>query len=106
MHKLGLLVGLVALISLTPLSAIAADISKIVPMLKQGGYVLVLRHAATDESQKDVYPFVFDDMRKQRQLSDKDGRSCATWALPSKDWGFQSGRFIQASSTGRLKRAP
>jgi broad specificity phosphatase PhoE len=54
----------------------AADLSEIVPNLKQGGYVLVLRHGATDESQKDVYPFVFDDMTKQRQLSDQ-GRKVA-----------------------------
>jgi phosphohistidine phosphatase SixA len=59
-----------------PLRATAADISKIVPMLRQGGYVLVLRHGATDDSQKDVYPFVFDDMKKQRQLSDQ-GRKVA-----------------------------
>jgi broad specificity phosphatase PhoE len=59
-----------------PLRASGADLSKIVPMLKQGGYVLVLRHGSTDESQKDVYPFVFDDMTKQRQLSD-EGRKVA-----------------------------
>jgi broad specificity phosphatase PhoE len=59
-----------------PLRATAADLSKIVPMLERGGYVLVLRHGATDDSQKDVYPFVFDDMKKQRQLSD-EGRKVA-----------------------------
>jgi len=58
------------------LRATAADLSTLVPMLKQGGYVLVLRHGATDESQKDVYPFVFNDMTKQRQLSDQ-GRKVA-----------------------------
>ncbi|HEY1473955.1 MAG TPA: histidine phosphatase family protein [Pseudolabrys sp.] len=76
MRKLGPLIGLVALICLMPSRATAADVFKIVPMLKQGGYVLVLRHGATDESQKDVYPFVFDDMTKQRQLSDQ-GRTVA-----------------------------
>lgn len=76
MRKFGPLVGLLALICLTPLRATAADLGKIVPMLKQGGYVLVLRHGATDEGQKDVYPFVFDDMSKQRQLSDQ-GRKVA-----------------------------
>ena len=76
MRRFGSFVTLVALICFLPLRATAADISKIVPMLKQGGYVLVLRHGATDESQKDVYPFVFDDMKKQRQLSDQ-GRDVA-----------------------------
>jgi phosphohistidine phosphatase SixA len=76
MRRLEVFVGLVALISLLPLRASAADLAKIVPELRQGGYVLVLRHGATDNSQKDVYPFVFDDMKKQRQLSDQ-GRAVA-----------------------------
>src|SRR6476619_2342500 len=54
----------------------AADLDGLVASLKQGGYVLVFRHGATDDSQKDVYPFQFDDMTAQRQLSDK-GRSMA-----------------------------
>jgi len=76
MRRFGLLVSLLALICLTSIPAPAADLSRLVPLLKQGGYVVVLRHVATDDSQKDVYPFVFDDMTKQRQLSD-DGRKVA-----------------------------
>lgn len=34
------------------------------------------RHVATDDSQKDVYPFKFEDMAAQRQLSEK-GRDAA-----------------------------
>ena len=49
----------------------AADLDVLVAALKDGGYVLVFRHGATDDSQKDVYPFKFDDMTAQRQLSDK-----------------------------------
>ena len=44
--------------------------------LKEGGYVIVVRHVATDDSQKDVYPFKFDDMKAQRQLSEQ-GRQIA-----------------------------
>jgi len=54
----------------------AADLDALVAALKEGGYVLVFRHGATDDSQKDVYPFKFDDMTAQRQLSDK-GRGMA-----------------------------
>jgi phosphohistidine phosphatase SixA len=54
----------------------AADLDALIAALKQGGYVLVLRHVATDDSQKDVYPFKFDDMAAQRQLNDT-GRSLA-----------------------------
>jgi|SRR5437016_4225059 len=106
MGRLGPLVGFVALICLMPLRSTGADISKIVLMLKQGGYVLVLRHGATDDSQKDVYPFVFDDMKKQRQLSDRGRQVAREMGAALKHWEFQSGKFIQVSSTERLKRAP
>jgi phosphohistidine phosphatase SixA len=54
----------------------AEDSRELVPALKQGGYVVVFRHGATDDSQKDVYPFNFDDMKAQRQLSEQ-GREMA-----------------------------
>ncbi|MBB4426889.1 phosphohistidine phosphatase SixA [Bradyrhizobium sp. CIR48] len=54
----------------------AADTPELIASLKQGGYVLIFRHTATDDSQKDVYPFKFDDMSAQRQLSEK-GRDMA-----------------------------
>jgi broad specificity phosphatase PhoE len=57
-------------------SANATDLPALLAPLKQGGYVLVFRHVATDDSQKDVYPFNFDDMKAQRQLSDQ-GRAIA-----------------------------
>ena len=54
----------------------AEDPRELVSALKQGGYIVVFRHVATDDSQKDIYPFDFDDMKAQRQLSDK-GRDMA-----------------------------
>jgi phosphohistidine phosphatase SixA len=54
----------------------AEDPRELVSALKQGGYVVVFRHVATDDSQKDIYPFDFDDMKAQRQLSEK-GRDMA-----------------------------
>lgn len=74
MNVLYRLVAIVLLAGST--SAVAADSSELIASLKQGGYVLVFRHTATDESQKDVYPFKFDDMSAQRQLSEK-GRDMA-----------------------------
>jgi phosphohistidine phosphatase SixA len=59
-----------------PPQSYAADLNGLVSALKGGGYVLVLRHGATDDSRKDVYPFKFDDMTAQRQLSEK-GRGMA-----------------------------
>jgi len=54
----------------------AADLGSLVSSLKAGGHVIVVRHVATDDSRKDIYPFKFDDMTAQRQLSDK-GRGMA-----------------------------
>jgi phosphohistidine phosphatase SixA len=101
MHRSGPLVGLVALICLMPLRAIGADISKIVPMLKQGGYVLVLRHCATDDSQKDVYPFVFDDMKQQRQLSDQGRQVAREMGAAIKTLGISIGQIYSS----KLNRA-
>ncbi len=101
MRRLGSFVGLVALICLVPLRAPAADISKIVPMLKQGGYVLVLRHGATDESQKDVYPFVFNDMTKQRQLSDQGRKVARDMGAAIKILGIPIGQIYSS----KLNRA-
>lgn len=106
MRKFGPLIGLLA-ICLMPLHATAADLSTLVPMLKQGGYVLVLRHGATDESQKDVYPFVFDDMTKQRQLSDQGRKVAHDIGAAMKTMGISVGQIYssklhRAVETGSL----
>jgi phosphohistidine phosphatase SixA len=44
--------------------------------LATGAHVIVFRHGATDDSQRDVYPFRFDDLSAQRLLSEK-GRATA-----------------------------
>jgi broad specificity phosphatase PhoE len=85
----------------------ATDLRELLPALKQGGYVLVFRHVATDDSQKDVYPFNFDDMKAQRQLSDK-GRETARLMgvairklnIPIDD--VYTSRLNRAVETGRL----
>jgi len=112
MRKFGPLIGLFVLICLLPMRATAADLSTIVPMLKQGGYVLVLRHGATDESQKDVYPFVFDDMSKQRQLSDQGRKIARDIGAAMETMGISIGQIYssklnRAVETGSLiSRAP
>jgi broad specificity phosphatase PhoE len=76
----------------------AADLEGLVSSLKGGGYVIVFRHGATDDSQKDVYPFKFDDMTAQRQLSEK-GRSMARELGEAlKKLGCRSAKSIRASS--------
>jgi hypothetical protein len=48
------------------------------------GDVIVFRHVETDESQKDVYPFKFDDTSAQRQIADMavSDRACTPCVPP------------------------
>jgi phosphohistidine phosphatase SixA len=85
----------------------AADTPELISSLKQGGYVLVFRHTATDDSQKDLYPFRFDDMSAQRQLSEKGrdmarqiGAAVKELAIPIGD--VYTSRLNRAIEAGRL----
>jgi phosphohistidine phosphatase SixA len=69
--------------------------------LKQGGYVVVFRHVATDDSQKDIYPFDFDDMKAQRQLSEKGREMARQIGAAVKKLGIPVGQIY----TSRLNRA-
>jgi broad specificity phosphatase PhoE len=62
---------------------------ELVEALRRGGYVLYLRHAHTDWSQKDVYPVNFSACRTQRNLKTlgrvearRIGRAVRTLGLP------------------------
>jgi phosphohistidine phosphatase SixA len=95
------LIGFGAFLFLTSPNASAADLAALVPQLKQGGYVLVIRHFATDDSQKDVYPFVFDDMKKQRQLSEQGRQAARDMGAALKTLGVPLGVIY----TSQLNRA-
>src|SRR5436309_6632154 len=99
MKKLVLIVFAVFL--LVPPHAGAADMDKLVLSLKDGGHVIVLRHFATDESLKDVYPFKFDDMTAQRQLSEKGREDAREVGAAIKKLGVPIGEIY----TSRLHRA-
>jgi phosphohistidine phosphatase SixA len=75
-NKLASIISCLVIFLLMSPQSRAADLDGLVSSLKDGGYVIVFRHGATDDSQKDVYPFKFDDMSAQRQLSEK-GRDLA-----------------------------
>jgi phosphohistidine phosphatase SixA len=85
----------------------AADLDGLVSSLKDGGYVIVFRHGATDDSQKDVYPFKFDDMSAQRQLSEKGRELARELGVALKKLAVPIGevytsRLNRAVETGRL----
>ncbi len=73
----------------------------LVSALKQGGYVVVFRHGATDDSQKDIYPFNFDDMKAQRQLSEKGRDIARQIGAAIKQLGIPVGEIY----TSKLNRA-
>jgi phosphohistidine phosphatase SixA len=79
----------------------AAGTSDLISSLKQGGYILVFRHTATDDSQKDVYPFRFDAMGAQRQLSEKGRDTAHQIGIAIKELGIPIGDVY----TSRLNRA-
>ncbi len=67
-----------ALFSLASTSALAqtVDVKAFSESLKQGGYVIVFRHGATNRDQADTDPLNYDNISKQRLLSD-GGREVA-----------------------------
>jgi hypothetical protein len=69
-NKLVSIISWLVIFLAMPSPSHAADLDGLVASLKVGGYVLVFRHGATDDSQKDAYPFKFDDMTAQRQLNE------------------------------------
>jgi broad specificity phosphatase PhoE len=100
MKSLAFMIVLGILLNVSP-QARAADLDNTLSSLKGGGYVIVLRHFATDDSQKDVYPFKFDDMTAQRQLSDKGRETAREVGAAIKKLGVPIG----AVYTSRLNRA-
>jgi len=81
--------------------ASAADLTSLVSSLKAGGYVIVVRHVATDDSQKDVYPIRFDDMTAQRQLSEAGREMARQLGVAIKRLGAPIGEVY----TSKLNRA-
>lgn len=97
--------GFLLLVTQSP--AHAADMSNVVSTLQNGGYVIVFRHGPTDNSQQDVYPFKFEDMKAQRQLSEKGRDQARQVGAAIKALGIPLGeiytsRLNRAVETGRL----
>ena len=101
MSRFASIIACWVVVSLVPLPSSAADMSALVSSLKGGGYVIVFRHGATDDSQKDVYPFKFDDMAAQRQLSEVGREMARQLGAALKKLGMPIGEIY----TSRLNRA-
>lgn len=66
---------LFALLALAELQAKEPSIVELTPQLRQGGYVLFMRHPQTNPDQADVDPLHLDNVAAQRQLTDEGRRT-------------------------------
>jgi Histidine phosphatase superfamily (branch 1) len=106
-NKLASIISCLIIFLLMSPQSCAAELEGLVSSLKGGGYVIVFRHGATDDSQKDVYPFKFDDMSVQRQLSEKGRAQARELGAALKKLGVPIGevytsRLNRAAETGKL----
>jgi phosphohistidine phosphatase SixA len=83
------------------------DMKALVAELRQGGYVIVFRHGATNRDQADTDPLNHDNITQQRLLSEqgKDiakqlGESFKTLAIPVGK--VYTSKFHRAVETGKL----
>ncbi len=103
------LLKIVALLAVTSATSLAqtVDMKALADTLKQGGYVIVFRHGATNRDQADTDPLNHDNVSKQRQLSE-GGRELARQVGESfKKLNIPIGKvytskFNRAVETGRL----
>lgn len=101
------LVGLFAFLFLLPPGASAQADPGLVPALRAGGLVIVVRHGATHADQADTNPLDPKDVAHQRQLND-NGRAAAKamgealHALKVPVSQVTTSQFQRAVETGRL----
>ena len=79
----------------------------LVKALKEGGYVIVIRHGATFADQADTDPLNPANVAKQRQLNDKGRAAAETMGKSFKTLGIPGGKvytsqFQRAVDTGKL----
>lgn len=98
-------------ISLVPLTAITQETliepQKLVGLLREGGYVILVRHAAGDASQKDAENLLLNDCKTQRNLSRQGridargiGQALDTLQIPIST--VLSSPYCRAMDTGRF----
>jgi phosphohistidine phosphatase SixA len=83
------------------------DMQGLVAKLKQGGYVIVFRHGATNRDQADTDPLHPDNIAQQRLLSDKGKEVARQVGEAFKTLGIPLGKvytskFNRAVETGKL----
>ena len=84
-----------------------ADVQSLASTLKQGGYVIVLRHGATNRDQADTDPLNPDNVAKQRLLSENGREQAKQVGQAFRKLGIPVGtvytsKFNRAVETGQL----
>jgi len=107
--KRGLQFIWVAMLAVVAVSASAqtTDAKAIAAELKNGGYVIVMRHGATNRDQADTDPLNPDNVAKQRLLSEKGREQAKQVGEAFKKLGIPVGtvytsKFYRAVETGKL----
>ncbi|HLC15541.1 MAG TPA: histidine phosphatase family protein [Thermodesulfovibrionia bacterium] len=85
----------------------SVDMQGLVAALKQGGYVIVFRHGATNRDQADTDPLNHDNIAKQRHLSAQGKETAKQIGEVFKKQGIPIGKvytskFYRAIETGKL----
>ena len=104
---LGLVVVMTAWLMVPAWGQDAATVSGILKALHGGGYVIVVRHGATNNDQADTDPLHLDNIAQQRQLNDKGRADARAVGAALKAAGVPIGkcyssRFQRAVETARL----
>jgi phosphohistidine phosphatase SixA len=101
--------GLAAALLLHAISAGAQtpDMKSLATQLKQGGFVIVFRHGATNRDQADTDPLNYENVAKQRLLSDKGKEVAQQVGAAYRKLGIPLGevytsRYNRAIETGKL----
>jgi len=100
-------VAFVAALFVSTLALAQSPPSDWIANLRQGGYVIVLRHGATFPDQADTDPFNLQNVEKQRQLNDQ-GRALARQIgdamrkLKIPVGEVRTSQFNRAQETGKL----
>jgi len=99
----------IACLLLVPAGTLAqsVDVKALAESLRNGGYVIVFRHGATHRDQADTDPLNFDDVSRQRLLSDAGRQAAAQVGLAFRTLQIPVGkvytsRFHRAIETGKL----
>ena len=106
-RRLPWLLALLLISAAPPLRAQTPATAALLAEMKQGGYVIVLRHGATNRDQADTDPLNYDNVAKQRLLSPAGKEIAQKVGEAFRKLGIALGpvytsKFNRAVETGRL----